>query len=101
VTWPQIVEILIVFLACLVVDRAAFWCISNTFGQVLGRRPNVQYANIAFPRLLAVPIGAILTVAGKSPDFNAANAIGAATLLLPIAIMCWKVIQEYRDASGA
>ena len=100
-TWPIMLEVVLVLVVYLVVDRSAFWFMSNTFGQVSGKRPDIAYADIAFPRLLIAAAGCVATVLGRSGDVNVVNATGLVAILVSLAMLCVAIMKNYwsdRDA---
>lgn len=100
-TWSIVFEGVLVLAVYLVVDRSAFWFMSNTFGQVSGKLPGIAYADIAFPRLLIAAVGCVATVAGRSKDINVVNVAGLVAILVSLVMLCVAIMKRYwseRDA---
>lgn len=100
-TWAIVLEALLVMAIYLVVDRAAFWFVTNTFAQISGRLSSASYLQIAFPRLLVGFAGCALTVAGKEGHSTVASVIGLFAMLTSLAALIFYVVKENWDNSNS
>ena len=93
--WFVMIEVLVVIAVYLIVDRSAFWFMSNTFNQVSRSSSNISYTSTALPRLVIALLGCGLTVVGRMHNDIVLSIAGLTAIIASLAVLCFMFIRKY------